>query len=172
MYAITRYRASVLIILLNKYVFKTWNEIFGFTKPSCTKSVVWEAVVNIIRGYYIYNFSISKIFTLQHIWSMNTKVIYKCTYIYNETPGWQEPKKRERFTRIQNSWPGHSWSSLGFLSTTLNIKAPLSTIRLKSLQNPRHTSQGPPKLFLVLGRQNKMALFIQGHSAGWDNPRC
>lgn len=85
---------------------------------------------------------------------------------------WDPWTKKERVTRIENPWPGNNWSSLGFLSTTLNIKAPLSTIRLKSLQNPRHTSQGPPKLFLFLGRQNKMALFIQGHSVGWDNPRC
>lgn len=141
---------------LNQAVQNLWSEKL--------LSILYVDIIYIILAYqkYLhcntYDQWIQKLFINAHIFTMR--------------PLDDRNQKRERFTRIQNSWPGHSWSSLGFLSTTLNIKAPLSTIRLKSLQNPRHTSQGPPKLFLVLGRQNKMALFIQGHSAGWDNPRC
>lgn len=52
----------------------------------------------------------------------------------------QKKKKKKDSQEYKTPWPGNSWSTLGFLSKTLNIKAPVLTICLKPAKNSRHTS--------------------------------
>lgn len=117
MYAITRYPASVHT-LLNKYIFKTLSKVFRFTKPSYTKSVCglrsccqyYSWILYIILTYQKY------LQCSQHIWSMNTKLIYKRTFTTRPLGDRDPlPKKKKRFHK--NTTPtdmvtvGQAWDS-------------------------------------------------------------
>lgn len=71
-------------------------------------------------------------------------------HIYLQWDPWVIRTKKKDSQEYKTLWCGNNWSSLGFLSKTLNIKALVSTRCLKTLKNPRHTSQRAPKLFLFL----------------------
>lgn len=63
----------------------------------------------------------------QDIWSIDTKITYKCMYIYNTIPGQQRSLKKKKFTRIQTplTWlqqvkPGILVKDLEYQSPSLN----------------------------------------------------
>lgn len=180
MYAITRYPASIHI-LPNKHIFKTLNKAFRFTKPSHTKFVVWEAAVNIITGYYISFWHIKNIYNAANTYGQWIQKLFINAHIFTvRSLGDRDQKKKKKDSQeYKTPWCGDIWSSLGFLSKILNIKAPVSTRCLKPLKNPRHTSQRAPKLFCSSEDTTEQWCFlritlqvetIQHVKQQWDSP--